>query len=175
MEIPEIGLQTKDQEVRRKRGRPRKLASSSKVDPHILKEAVKKIKAISKEYANGDLQSDVWYYQTHRPRLLRNAEIIENAEDGKITYNVQRVAGMTADDQRAIHRYKISKEEIFFLRQAVMEIQDKDLRETAIDMILRGINCARLTQKYGISERALYKRKRKIVEHIALSMANLFE
>ena len=84
------------------------MTSSSKVDPHILKEAVKKVKTMSKEYANGDLQSDVWYYQTHRPRLLRNAEIAEDAEDGRITYNVQRVAGMTADDQRAIHRYNPS-------------------------------------------------------------------
>ena len=175
MEIPETGLQTIDSEVHRKRGRPRKLTSSSKVDPHILKEAVKKVKTMSKEYANGDLQSDVWYYQTHRPRMLRNAEIAEDAEDGRITYNVQRVAGMTADDQRAIHRYKTSKEEIFFLRKAVMEIQDKDLRETAVDMILHGIGCAQLTQKYGISERALYKRKRKIVEHLASSMTYLFE
>ena len=56
-----------------------------------------------------------------------------------------------------------------------MNIQGDDLRETAIDMILDGYSCAQLTFKYGISQRALYKRKRKIVEIIASRMCNLFE
>lgn len=151
------------------------MISEPKVDPCALKEAVRQVKAISREYANGDLQSDVRFYQTHRPRLLKNAEIKEDAAGGRITYNAERVATMTEDDQRALHRYITSRKSIVFLRQAVMEIEDANLRETAIDMILDGYSCARLTFKYGISERALYKRKRKIVEFIASRMCNLFE
>lgn len=175
MGSPEIGSQAEEPGAHRKRGRPKKLNSGFEIDPGVLKDAVRKVKAISKEYANGDLQADVRYYQTRRPRLLKNAEIREDAGNGRITYNTKRVATMTADDQRAIYRYITSKENIIFLKEAVMNIQGDDLRETAIDMILDGYSCAQLTFKYGISQRALYKRKRKIVEIIASRMCNLFE
>ena len=56
-----------------------------------------------------------------------------------------------------------------------MGIQNANRRETAVDMILHGSTCAQLTEKYGISQRALYKRKRKIVEYIANLMLSLPE
>jgi len=151
------------------------MSEGSEIDPCLLKDAVRKVKAISREYANGDLEADVRYYQTHRPRLLRNAEITEDKEAGRITYNTHRISTMPVDDQRAIHRYITSQKEIFFLQKAVMGIQNANRRETAVDMILHGSTCAQLTEKYGISQRALYKRKRKIVEYIANLMLSLPE
>lgn len=137
------------------------------IDPCVLKDAVRKVKAISKEYANGDLQADVRYYQTHRPRLLKNAEIREDAGNGRLTYNTKRVATMTADDQRAVHRYITSQEEITFLCQAVACISEIQMREVAVDTILKGNNVLILPEKYGVTASTIWRWKKRALEYIA--------
>ena len=164
---PEIGLQAEEPGAHRKRGRPKKLNSGFEIDPGVLKDAVRKVKAISKEYANGDLQADVRYYQTHRPRLLKNAEVREDAVNGQITYNAERVATMTADDQKTIHRYITSQEEIIFLRQAVACISEIQMREVAIDTILKGSNVLVLPGKYGVTASTIWRWKKSVLEYIA--------
>lgn len=73
----------------------------------MIKEAVSWIKGIAKEYSKGDLQSDIEYIKSIRPRLIRNAGIEEDSYDstGVIRYDLQRVERMPAEDQKVIRNY----------------------------------------------------------------------
>ena len=155
-----------------KRGRPKKTLPESRIEPRMIKEAVSWIKGIAKEYSKGDLQSDIEYIKSIRPRLIRNAGIEEDSYDstGVIRYDLQRVERMPAEDQKVIRNYLSSKRKIYFLRHSVAGIPEARLRQTAYDTLLRGVSCSRLAEMYGISERAVYKRKKKALEYMALKL-----
>ena len=77
---------------------------------------------------------------------------------------------MPAEDQKVIRNYLSSKRKIYFLRHSVAGIPEARLRQTAYDTLLRGFSCSRLAEMYGISERAVYKRKKKALEYMALKL-----
>jgi len=155
--------------TKRRRGRPRKLDAKCDVNPEILQEAIKQVKKIGKEYSEGDLQAEVFYLETSRPRLLKNAGVNnENYEStGKIEYDQQRVSCMPEDDQHIISCYLSAKAKIHFLKHSVADITDIRLRQTANDALLLGWSCSKMANVYGISERAVYKRKKKALADIA--------
>lgn len=75
---------------------------------------------------------------------------------------------LTEKDQILIHRYISSREKIGFLRQAVDSIPNPQTRKIAADILLKGSNILDLTYKYGLSSRTLWRRKKEILECIAV-------
>jgi len=125
---------------------------------------------MAKEYSNGDLLFDVQYIEKNRPRLLKNAGISvrDSQETWKVPYNQENTAMLTEKDQILIRRYLSSREKIGFLRQSVDRIPTPQTRKIAIDVLLKGSNILDLTYKYGLSSRTLWRRKKEILEGIAI-------
>lgn len=167
---PEEQFRKKDTIQKRKRGRPRKPRSVPQADPEALRDAVKEIRKMAKEYSNGDLLFDVQYIEKNRPRLLKNAGISvrDSQETWKVPYNQENTAMLTEKDQILIRRYLSSREKIGFLRQSVDRIPTPQTRKIAIDVLLKGSNILDLTYKYGLSSRTLWRRKKEILEGIAI-------
>lgn len=155
-----------DDEHRRKRGRPWIIEPAAETDPDVLHGAVLEVKRMAREYARGDLQSDVRYIQASRPRLLRNADIHED-ENGSLSYDMQRVSVMIDVDHKVVSRYIRSRVEIQFLQDAVSSLPTMQLREFASDSLLEGIPCSRLADKYGKTNRTMTRWKRAILEYMA--------
>ena len=135
-----------------------------------MRDAVREIRKMAKEYSNGDLLFDVQYIEKNRPRLLKNAGISVRDSHGtwKVPYNQEKTAMLTEKDQILIHRYISSREKIGFLRQAVDSIPNPQTRKIAADILLKGSNILDLTYKYGLSSRTLWRRKKEILECIAV-------
>lgn len=153
---------------RRKRGRPRKESPVSQVDPDILHNVVCEIRSMAREYAHGDLQADVRYIRTARPRLLKNAGICDTDDDsGGIRYDERSVAVMPEEDQRMISRYISSKEKMDFLRKNIEAISEAQIREVARDTLLKGIPVMNLTWKYGLCDRSIRMKKRRALDYLA--------
>lgn len=167
---PEEQFRKKDTIQKGKRGRPRKPRSVPQTDPEALRDAVKEIRKMAKEYSNGDLLFDVQYIEKNRPRLLKNAGISVRDSQGtwKVPYNQENTAMLTEKDQILIRRYLSSREKIGFLRQSVDRIPTPQTRKIAIDVLLKGSNILDLTYKYGLSSRTLWRRKKEILEGIAI-------
>ncbi len=153
-------------EHRRKRGRPWIIEPAAEIDPGVLHRAVLEVKGMAREYARGDLQGDVRYIQSSRPRLLRNADIHED-ENGNLSYDVQRVSAMIDVDHKVVSRYIRSRVEIQFLQDAVSNLPTMQLREFASDALLEGIPCSCLADKYGKTNRTMTRWKRAILEYMA--------
>lgn len=165
-----------DATQKRKRGRPRKPRPVTQADPETLRDAVREIRKMAKEYSGGDLIFDVQYIEKNRPRLLKNAGI--SARDSyrtwKVPYNQEHMAVLTEKDQILIRRYISSREKIGFLRQAVDSIPNPQTRKIAADILLKGSNIMDLSYKYGLSSRTLWRRKKEILEYIAIDYVKSF-
>ena len=70
-------------------------------------------------------------------------------------------------DQKLIHRYVSSKENIRFLEQTVDSISDEKIRNFASDVLLDGNDILDLVDKYGVSSRTLWRWKKEILENTA--------
>ena len=154
---------------KRRRGRPRKPRSPQQFNPDVLRGTVQEIRKMTKEYSNGDLFFDVQYIEKKRPRLLKNAGISTTDCDGmwKVHYDQERVIMLPEKDQKLIHRYVSSKENIRFLEQTVDSISDEKIRNFASDVLLDGNNILDLVDKYGVSSRTLWRWKKEILENTA--------
>lgn len=181
--LNQIKEQDMEEEIRktnviqkRQRGRPRKPRTVPQVDPEALRSAVREVRRIAKEYSSGDLAFDVQYIEKKRPRLLKNAGISVKDCDGawEVHWNQEHTAMLTEKDQILIRRYISSREKIGFLRQTVGSIPNTQTRTIAEDIVLNGSNILDLTGKYGLSSRTLWRRKKEILEYIAIEYIKSF-
>lgn len=123
---------------------------------------------MAREYARGDLQSDVRYIRANRPRLLENAGISDrDAKEGPVRYELQSIAAITAEDRKVIYQYLSSIEKIDYLEKAVAEIPEAGIREIARDTLLRGIRVEELAEECDLSERTVRWKKHKALEYMA--------
>lgn len=129
-----------------------------------------------KEYSGGDLLFDVQYIEKNRPRLLKNAGISVRDCDGtwEVHYNQESTAALTEKDQILIRRYISSREKMGFLRQTVGGVSDPQVRSIAVDILLNGGDMMELSNKYGLSSRTLWRRKKEILEYIAIEYMKSF-
>lgn len=116
------------------------------------------------------------YIEKKRPRLLKNAGISVKDCDGawEVHWNQEHTAMLTEKDQILIRRYISSREKIGFLRQTVGSIPNTQTRTIAEDIVLNGSNILDLTGKYGLSSRTLWRRKKEILEYIAIEYIKSF-
>ena len=153
---------------KRRRGRPRKNPPSANIDPAMLHKALLDVKKMAEEYARGDLQYDVRYIESHRPRLLKNAEIFGHyGNDEHISYNKQSVEAMVEKDRKVIHRYINSREAVAFLEKTIAEIPEDKIHEVAQATLLKGTRVVDFAEQCGFSERTVRWRKHRALEYLA--------
>jgi len=164
------GMPLSGEVMKRKRGRPSRIDPCAKADRALLYENCWKVKRMARAYASGYDCAYAHYFCRNRPLLLQRVQTDDRdiGQTGRIRYSKEILEKLPKEDRVAFDRYVRAREEMHFLEQGVAGIEDERTREIAEDTLLEGIRCADLTEKYGMTERGIRKRKHRALETLAL-------